>query len=119
MRYELAALGIEVSALAVERRLRYLPPARNLASTGNDTTFTISCPVIVVARAGVEFGVGGTGADKQQWQCMAGQQFIGCDCEWRHGVMAPSYGTPRTGKLPMREIATSAVTSLKAMRISG
>ena len=57
-RYEPAALGIEVSALAVERTLKYSVAVRNLASTGSDATFTISWPVIVVARAGVEFGAG-------------------------------------------------------------
>jgi hypothetical protein len=41
-RYEPAALGREVSALAVERRLRYSPLVRNIAATGSDATFTIS-----------------------------------------------------------------------------
>jgi hypothetical protein len=54
-----------------------------------------------------------------QWQCVDAQQFIECDRELRHGDLIPSHGSPRIGKLPMREIATKAVTSLKAMRISG
>ncbi len=108
----------DASARAVERGSKRSPWPRNATAIGIDAIFAISCPVIVVARTGIGFGAGCDGADISQWQCVVRQQSIGRGCASWHGAAVGSHESTRVGKLPMSEIASRTVSSLRAVHIN-
>ena len=107
-----------VSVRAVERTMKCSPWLRNATAIGIDTIFAISRPVTVVARTGIGLGAGRDGADISQWQCVVRQQSIGRGCASWHCAAVGSHDSTRVGKLPMSEIASRTVSSLRAVRIS-
>jgi hypothetical protein len=116
-RYEPEAMDGKAPALTVERHLKYSPSTRSVALIGRDAIFTISCPVIVVARAGREFGNEWAEPDKSQQECEDWQQFIECAWVAGHGSVIRPHPSPCTDRLPTNEIASKVATSLKDMRI--
>lgn len=113
----MAAADGEASARAVEHELTGPPPATKITITDADALFASSCPVAVVARTGIAFDAGWEGADKSQWQCAARQQSIGRDFAPWHSAVAGSHHSARVCRVPMSEIASSVVSTLKIVRI--
>jgi hypothetical protein len=107
----------DASVRAVEHGSKRSPWLRNVTAIGIDAIFAISRPVTVVVRTGIGFGAGCDGADISQWQCVVRQQSIDRGCASWHGAAVGSHDSTRVGKLPMSEIASRIVSSLRAVRI--
>ena len=112
---------------AVRRQTECSRLANDVTSSENDTTLATSWPATEAARVGVEFGTDWTGAPGQapieRFSAAKVQSLALSVAHLRVRMQLlttalDSHHSPQTDKLPMSETASSAVTSLKAMRIS-